>query len=59
MHGRDEKCIEYFDRKTWKRPLREPALRWEGTKDVEWILLAQDRVRSRVLLNFIMNIWIP
>jgi hypothetical protein len=48
-----------------KTPLREPALRWRdnikmnlniGTKDVEWILLAQERVRSRVILNFIISI---
>jgi hypothetical protein len=48
------------------RPLRIPRLRWEdnirmdlkevGCGDIDWIGLAQDRDRWRVLVNAVMNL---
>jgi hypothetical protein len=49
-----------------RRPLRRPRLRWEdnikmdlreiGFGGVDWIHLAQDRGRLRVLVNTVMNL---
>jgi hypothetical protein len=49
-----------------KRPLGRPKCRWEdgiridigeiGWGSVEWIQLAQDRERWRVLVNMVMNL---
>jgi hypothetical protein len=49
-----------------KRPLGRPKLRWEdrirmdlketGWGSVDWIQLAQDRDRWRVLVNMVMNL---
>jgi hypothetical protein len=49
-----------------KRPLERPRLRWEdgikmylreiGWGGVEWIHLAQDRDRSRAVVNAVMNL---
>jgi hypothetical protein len=49
-----------------KRPLGRPRHRWEdgirmdlreiGWRSVEWIQLAQDRDRSRALVNMVMNL---
>jgi len=52
-----------------KRPLVRPGRRWEdnikmGLQDVgcggkEWIEMAQDRNRSRTLVNAVMNLRVP
>jgi len=52
-----------------KRPLGRPRRRWEGNirmnfreigwKGVDWIHLAQDRDQWRILVNTIMNRWVP
>jgi hypothetical protein len=52
-----------------KRPLGRPRRRWVdnirmdllelGWGDVNWIGLAQDRNRSRALVNSVMNLWVP
>jgi hypothetical protein len=47
-----------------KRPLGRPRRRWVdlgevGWGDVDWIGLAKDRNRWRVLVNLVLNLWIP
>ena len=52
-----------------KRPLGRPRCRWEdnikmdlqevGCGDVDWIELARDRDRWRVLVNVVMNLQVP
>jgi hypothetical protein len=51
-----------------KRPLGIPRRRWVDNKmdlleigldGVYWICLAQDRYRWRVLVNAVMNFWVP
>jgi hypothetical protein len=52
-----------------KRPLGRPRRRWmDNIKSdlleirlsvVDWIGLAQDRYRWRVLVNSVMNLWVP
>jgi hypothetical protein len=52
-----------------KRPLGRPRRRWEynikielveiGFGGVEWIHLAQDRDRWRILVNKAINFWVP
>jgi hypothetical protein len=47
-----------------KRPLGRPRHRWVdligvGEGDVDWIGLAQDRNRSRALVNSVLNLRIP
>jgi hypothetical protein len=65
------KCFEYF-LPTYKiaperkKPLGRPRHRWEdgirmdlreiGWESVEWMMLAQDRNRCRVLVNTVMNL---
>jgi hypothetical protein len=37
-------------------------LKWilkEVCEDVDWIHLAQDRIQWRVLVNTVMNFWVP
>ncbi|KDR12742.1 hypothetical protein L798_12539 [Zootermopsis nevadensis] len=50
-----------------KRPLGRPRRRWEDNlrRDLweigvegDWILLAQDRVRWKALVNSVMNLWV-
>jgi hypothetical protein len=52
-----------------KRPLGRPTHRWEDNIKIEvqevgcwgtdWIDLAPDRDRRRVLVNAVMNLWVP
>ena len=52
-----------------KRPLERPKRRWEdnitmglqevGCGDVDWVEVAQDRDRWRVLVNEVMNLRVP
>jgi hypothetical protein len=49
-----------------KRPLGRPRRRWKvsikmyvGCEIMDWIDLAQDRDRWRVLVNVIMNLLVP
>jgi hypothetical protein len=50
-----------------KRPLGRPRHRWEDNLDLretgwggmDWIVLAQDRDQWRVLVNMVMNLWVP
>ena len=52
-----------------KRPLGRPRRRWEdnikidlqevGCVSIDWIDMAKDRDRWRVLVNAVMNRWVP
>ena len=52
-----------------KRPLERPRRRWEdnikmglqevGCGGTDWIELAQDRDRSRAIVNEVMNLGVP
>jgi hypothetical protein len=52
-----------------KRPLGRPRYRWvhniktdlgeKGWGGVDWIGLAQDRNKWGVLVNAVMNLWVP
>jgi hypothetical protein len=52
-----------------KRLLERPRFRWEdsiemdlqemGWGDMDWIGLAENRDRWRVLFNAVMNLWVP
>jgi hypothetical protein len=52
-----------------KRPLGKPRDGWVvnvrmdpgevGWEDMDWIGLAQDRDRWRVLVNSVLNLWVP
>jgi hypothetical protein len=52
-----------------KRPFRRPRHRWEdnigmdlgeiGWEGLNWIHLTQDRGQWWVLVNVIMNLWVP
>jgi hypothetical protein len=69
-HGRDEKSIQNFDRKTRKEETtRKTTSRWEdnirmdlGETEWEvavWMHLAQGRDHWRDLVNTVMNLWFP
>jgi hypothetical protein len=66
-HGRGEKSVQGFGGKdVGKRPLGRPRRRWEdgismdlreiGLGGVDWIRLAQDRVRWRAVASAVMNL---
>jgi len=66
-HGRDEKCIQNFGRKTWrKKLLGRPGRRWEdnikmdprkvGWEGVDRIHLAQYRDQRRAVVNTVRNL---
>jgi hypothetical protein len=52
-----------------KRPLGRPRRRWvynikvnlgeTGWDGVDWIDMAQDRDQCRVLVNTVLNLWVP
>jgi len=52
-----------------KRPLGRPKRRWEdnirmnlreiGWREVDWILVAQDRDQSQAVVNTVMNLQVP
>jgi hypothetical protein len=52
-----------------KRPLGRPRRKWEdnirinlrevGWGGMDWIDLAQDKDQRRVLVNTVMNLWVP
>ena len=52
-----------------KRPMERPRRRWEnnikmdlqelGFGIMDWNELAQDRGRWRVVVNAVMNVWVP
>jgi hypothetical protein len=45
-------------RRRWEGNIRV-NLRGIGWESVDWIILAQDRIQWRALLNTIMNLWVP
>jgi hypothetical protein len=64
--GEDRKLYKVLVGKTeGKRPVGKPRRRWEnwmrmdlreiGWEDVKWVKLAQDRGRSRAVVNGVMN----
>jgi len=67
-HGRVEKCIQNFGRKSWRGRSSSKTLRrrWGGSiimdlreigwKSVNWIRLTQDREQWRDLVDTVMNI---
>jgi len=69
MQGSNEKFIQNFGQKKWKKPLRRHMHRWEGSiimdlrkigwEDVEWIHLAQDKDDWWALVNTVMNLQVP
>jgi len=58
-----------MDKSEGRRPLGRPRRRWEdnikkdlqevGYGSMDWIELAQDRDKWRVLVNAVMNLWAP
>jgi len=69
-YGREERFIQDFVRKTERnRPLGRPVHRWKDNikidlqevacRSMDWIDLAQDTDRWRVLVNAVMNLRIP
>jgi len=69
-YGGGERLVQDFDGKPeGKRPLGRPRRRWEdnikmdlqevGCRDMDWIELAQDRIRWRALVDAAMNLGVP
>jgi hypothetical protein len=68
-HGGDEKCKILVGKTEGKRPLKRHKHRWDdnikmgireiGVGGVDWMHLAQDRNRWWILVNMVMNLWVP
>jgi hypothetical protein len=64
-HVRAEECIQKF----WSGNLKEDRRRWEGyigmylveirLEGVDWMYLALDTDRWQVLVNTVINLWVP
>jgi hypothetical protein len=67
--GEEERINYWWESQRGKRPLGRPRRRWVdnitmdlgevGWGDVDWIGLAKDRNRWRVLVNSILNLRVP
>jgi len=57
-HEGGEKCFEGFGREARKDSIKM-GLREIGIDGANWIRLAQDSVQWRVLVNAVMNVWVP
>jgi hypothetical protein len=61
MHGRDEKCVQYFGWKprcSWQDNVRID-LRKIGWEVVDWIHLVKDRNQWQVHANMVINVRLP
>ena len=69
-NGGRERCAQGFGGETWgKRPLGRPRRRWENNIKMnleevgrgcgDWMDLAQERERWRLLVSTVMNFRVP